>query len=431
MKEHLRGKAGEDAVSKVAEGTYLKYWCYPSPKDERGDKKEICDLLILFKETVIIVSIKNYSFKGNYERYFRSTLEKAMSQIDGAERKLFSLNRSIYFNHPSKGEFEFISEKYSVVQRLIVNLNTVPLFYPAGKPSRRDKFIHIFNWFAFLKVVEELDTIPDFVQYLVEREKAFCQKQIVMMTGQDKDWTTRTNEEFVKYTDKLEPTKKPFILFSGNELDLLAEYFFSAKKFEYPFDSNEYSGANLEYDGRWDRYMEKKEVQRKKEEDQISYFLDEFIEREVLQSNDDLRIEIATELLSLSRFERRIVGSHFASFIKKYHMITDYDMVRRYGTINGMIISFFIHGNGIDFHKAMKMMSIAVQGYSYWEGYKTKKALMIGCNAALTQFKFAYSPNVEKLSQQEEEEVIHNLTVLKWFQRIENFVYNFKEYPDD
>lgn len=60
MKSHLKGKIGEDAVTTVAEKTYLKYWCFPNPKDEYGDKKEICDLLILFKQTAIIISVKNY-----------------------------------------------------------------------------------------------------------------------------------------------------------------------------------------------------------------------------------------------------------------------------------------------------------------------------------------------------------------------------------
>ena len=67
-----KGEEGELAVNTIAFHTYLKYWCYPNPKDEKGTKKEICDLLILFKDTAIIVSIKNYSFKGDYEKYFRS-----------------------------------------------------------------------------------------------------------------------------------------------------------------------------------------------------------------------------------------------------------------------------------------------------------------------------------------------------------------------
>ena len=111
MKSHLKGEIGEDAVTEVAERTYLKYWCFPNPKDENRDKKEICDLLILFKETVVIICVKNYDFKGNYERYFRSTLDKAISQIQGAERKLFNSNHDIVFKHPTKGEHKFDPEK--------------------------------------------------------------------------------------------------------------------------------------------------------------------------------------------------------------------------------------------------------------------------------------------------------------------------------
>ena len=60
--ENLKGTYGEEAVNTLAYDTYLKYWCYPGPKDEQGSKKEICDLLILFKETLIILSVKNYEF---------------------------------------------------------------------------------------------------------------------------------------------------------------------------------------------------------------------------------------------------------------------------------------------------------------------------------------------------------------------------------
>jgi hypothetical protein len=251
-----------------------------------------------------------------------------------------------------------------------------------------------------------------------------------MATGREEDWTTETNKEFAKYATKLTPNQSPYILFSGTELDLLAAYLFNDREFGYPFNSTEYNGAVFEYDGKWDQYNEKKEVQRKKEEDRVSYFIDEFIEREVLHYSDDLRIEIATELLSLSRFERRIVGRHFYDFIDKYQNITDKYMVRRYGLMNDIVISFFMHGNGISLQQAMDLMNIAVLGYSHWEGYKTKKILMIGCNAGITQFKFAYFPNVEKLSKEEEEDIVHDLEVLGWFQNMEETVYNFKEYPD-
>lgn len=430
MNEHLKGRFGEDAVTEVAERTYLKYWCYPSPKDEQGDRKEICDLLILFKETAIIISVKNYEFKGNYERYFRSTLNKAISQIQGAERKLFAFDRDIVFNHPIKGRYVFDKKKYTKVQRLIINLSTVPLFYSGGTLTDNDNYIHVFNWFAFLKVVNELNTISDFVEYLQEREETFKEKQIVLLPGDEDDWTMDTNSEFIKYSQNLNPKEKAFILFSGSELDLLATYLFNGRKFNEHFKSKEYNGTYLQYDGKWEEYFTRKEVARKKEEDKISYFIDEFIDREILYYNDDNRIEMATELLALNRFERRILGKQFFEFIDKYKSMGDHYMARRYGNVSNLVISFFMHGNGITRDEAMKMMNIAVQGYSHWESYKSKKILMIGCNAGLTQFKFVYAKDITPISKEDEEELVYNLNLLNWFNRIEKFEIKSKEYPE-
>ncbi len=58
-----KGNIGEDFVNRIAYKSFLEYWCYPSPKDEDGDKKEICDLLILFNDSLVIISVKNYEFK--------------------------------------------------------------------------------------------------------------------------------------------------------------------------------------------------------------------------------------------------------------------------------------------------------------------------------------------------------------------------------
>src|SRR5690606_35612282 len=208
-----------------------KYWCYPDPKDELGNAKQICDLLILFKDVAIIIEVKNYEFKGNYERYFNNTLKKAISQINGAERKLFKSNNRLKFKHYLKGEINFDKSKYSRIQRLIVNLSTTPLFYPGGELTKSNSFVHIFNWFAFLKVVQELDTIPDFINYLEKREKAFKSKQLLIAHGEEKDWTLETNQEFINYYSKLNSVEKPFIIISGTELDLLADYLTYDKNF--------------------------------------------------------------------------------------------------------------------------------------------------------------------------------------------------------
>lgn len=74
---------------------------------------------------------------------------------------------------------------------------------------------------------------------------------------------------------------------------------------------------HFQIEDEWKDYTERKEVILKKKEDKISYFIDEFIKKELLYYDDENRLEIATELLSLGRFERRLLGKSFHDFIKK------------------------------------------------------------------------------------------------------------------
>jgi hypothetical protein len=430
MDNRIKGEISEEAVNRIAFNTYLKYWCYPNPIDESGTKKEICDLLILFKETVLVLSIKNYSFNGNYKRYFHSTLDKAVSQVQGAERKLFSLSNKVLIKHPENGEIEFDTDKYTNVQRIVVNLNTLPLFYPAGRLTSKKKFVHIFNWDAFLRIVLELDTIPDFIQYLRERERAFQQRDVIIMTGEEDDWDASTNQEFLKYGASLNPTEKTYILLSGNEMDILADYYFNNKKFNKHFYSNEYNGAAFELDGNWKDYLNRKEVQKKKHDDKASYFIDEFVKREVLYRNNTQNIELATELLSFSRFERRIIGKQFFEFVERYKKENGYFVARRYGVINDFVIAFLIHGHTMEDEMVTKSMEIAIEGYAYWENYKTKRIAIIAVSNELKHFKFGYLKDIEPFPREHEERLDHELKLLKWFQNIENIHFSIKEYPE-
>jgi len=425
------GIIGENAVHQVASDTYLKYWCFPNPKDNSGNKNEIIDLLILFDNIAFLFEVKNYRFKGNYERYFRNTLKKAISQIQGAEKKLFESKHNINFDHPLKGNFNFIPENYSQVHRVIVNLSTVPKFYPAGTITKNNEFIHILNWNAFLHLIRELDTIPDLNEYLVKREEVFKEKQLILLTGKETEWDSHTSLEFMKYMNKFNPTEVPYVLASGNETDLLADYYFNQKNFRELFFSSDYTAMNIKLDGNWEHYLKLNEVQNKIQADKISYFIDGFIDREILFFDSDDRIEMATEILKLNRLERRIVGTNFDRFIRKYKGMSNYSMARRYGKFNSFGLSFFMHGNGIKLDSAQKMMRIALEGFCHYDKYKCNKVLMVGINEALTQTKFAYIPNVEPYTGTELEDLLFNLKTLNWFTNMKFEQKTWKEYPEE
>jgi len=426
-----KGSEGEEAVLRIASQTYLKYWCYPEPKDEQGTGKEICDLLILFKNIAIIIEVKNYKFKGDYKRYFNKTLKKAISQISGAERKLFKSKEELVFKHYIKGDKVFKRNDYTEIQRLVVNLSTVPLFYPAGELTKSGSFVHIFNWFAFLKVVQELDTIPDFIQYLCKREETFKNKQLVIASGREESWTIDINEQFLNFSSKLNPAEKAFVVILGTELDLLADYLQHNREFSGHLTSDKYNGITVELDENWSDYISREQVQRKKVADKRSYFLDKFIRKEILYFDDDLRLEIATELLSLNRFQRRIVSQQFYSFMQKYHNQIKHDgIARRYGTIGNLTIGFFMHGQMFEIKMVMELMKIAAYGYSHFEKYESKKILIIGIDAEMMQTKFVYMDEVEEIKGEALDNLLIDLKELNWFNSVEWKEYYWKEYPE-
>lgn len=426
--EKLKGDIGEEAVNTLAFKTYLKYWCYPGPKDEKGSRKEICDLLILFRNTAIILSVKNYAFKGNYERYFRSTLDKAVAQVAGAERKLFNNNNDVYIRHADLGESIFDPSNYNFVHRIIVNHSTEPLFYPAGRLTATGKFVHIFNWDAFMGIVNELNTIPDFIGYLNERELVFKGRNVTLMNGSEDDWIEEVQKSFREYAVNNNPIGNNYALISGNELDLLADYYWNGRKFNKHFYEKDYNGFSFQLDEKWEEYLSQKEVQNKKIADRASYFVDEFVKNEVLYSHKTTNLELAVELLSLSRFERRIIGSEFLAFATKYKGVGERFIVRRYGKVNDLVIAFILYSRDMPHNVIMQIIQIAAEGYAYWNKYEDKKIAIIGFSQDMMGFRFGLM-NVEPFPKEHEDQVVADLKMLKWFTNFEVFNITHNEYP--
>lgn len=424
-----QGDIGEEAVNTLAFNTYLKYWCYPGPKDENNFNKEICDLLILFKDTMIILSVKNYAFKGNYERYFRSTLDKAVSQVAGAERRLMDSSRELHIKHADFSGIKFTPSEYKHVHRIIVNHNTAPLFYPGTRITQTGKLVHIFNWDAFLGLVKELDTIPDFIQYLAEREKILANKITTIVNGSEEDWDINAQKSFFEYNEHKLPLEANYLLISGNELDLLADYLWNDRKFNRHFYDSSYNGGSFGLDGKWAEYLSVKAVQNKKAADQASYFVDEFLKNEVLYRPDPSNIAVAVELLSLSRFQRRIVGSEFFAMLNTYKNVGQQMMVRRYGNTGDLVIAFVLYSRDMPHDMVIGLCQIAAEGYAYWNKYKEKKIVIIGFSQDGNGFRFGLM-NVEPFSPELEAQVVTDLKVLKWFTNFEVFAVNHQEYPE-
>jgi len=424
-----KGNIGEEFVNEVAFNSFIEYWCYPNPKDEYGDKKEICDLLILFDDNLIIISVKNYEFKDFYSRYFRQTIEKAKKQIYGAERKLLNSNNEIYIKHPKREIERFPKERIKNIYRLIINLGEGVRFYPFNQETKDEKFITILDKEAFQTIVRELDTIPDFLEYLKKREDLFANKTVIILPGEENDFSFDTTQQFFEYT-QYNPNEKQSILISGTEHDILAQYLKNTHTFPDYF-SKEYNGMFVQLDGSWEDFNQNKQVKLKRERDKNSYFLDELVKREVLTNINENSIELATAIMSFNRFNRRVISTNFLHFFDQYKDKKGDFLARRYADFNGVGVVFAFYPQEMLQEMVNTLLDIALDSFCIYSNYKSKSMILIATTNEFKQFKLRLMKDIIPFPKEKELQVKRDVELLGWFSNHQMFNITEKEYPDE
>ena len=231
----------EELVYKLCTKSFLSLWSYPNPQGKSG--KELCDILVVCEPDVIIFSVKEIEFKDtgrpkiDFDKWRRKAIQESSKQIYGAERWINSNSNVITQNGEIGLSFPNVSNRR--IHRIAVALGSqekVPIhFGDFGKG-----FIHVLAEKSLDVLMNELDTITDFVKYLTDKEDFF-------------------------YKGKL-------TFFSGEE-DLLAFYLSQGRTFP-----EEPSFVVLD-DNLWDGFSKMSEVVAKKERDDASYMWDYVIER--------------------------------------------------------------------------------------------------------------------------------------------------------
>lgn len=90
--------AAERYLKRLCDHSFLSLWSYPGVYRDQGrggkagDGKEVCDLLVVFEDHIIIFSDKDCQFPntGNLEvdwsRWYRKAIQQSAAQVWGAER---------------------------------------------------------------------------------------------------------------------------------------------------------------------------------------------------------------------------------------------------------------------------------------------------------------------------------------------------------
>ena len=266
---YLKGKKAENFVYELAQKSFLADWCYQNPKLPNG--KEICDLLVVYDEIAIIWQIKDLKLDKN-GKYKESEVKENIHQLSTARRRLFELNLPIELENPRRGKEKFDPKLIKEIYLISALLGEGEDYFSFAEVVD-GKVVHTFTR-EFTKIVlNELDTIKDFVEYL------------------------RQKESLISINNK--------IMLIGGERELLACYLTNERSFE----KLETAGLVIIEEGLWNELQKRPEYIAKKSEDKISYGWDDIINRAHTCGGEYEKV--AKELARPSRFERRLLSKAF------------------------------------------------------------------------------------------------------------------------
>lgn len=179
----------EKYVARLCEKTFLSLWSYPSPRG-KDTRKELCDILVVCDPDVIIFSIKEVEVKdsGNisreWARWIKRSIDESVKQIYGAEGWI---NKSSHvITKDGKIMLPFPDGLCRKIHRVAVALGRGDK-WPLYLGDFGKGFVHTFDEISLDIVMNELDTITDFVKYLSDVETFLTKGVEITLNGGEED----------------------------------------------------------------------------------------------------------------------------------------------------------------------------------------------------------------------------------------------------
>jgi hypothetical protein len=208
--------AAERLLKKLCDHSLLSMWSYSGiyrdqgRANKTGDGKEVCDLIVVFENHIIIFSDKDCEFPdtGNpdldWSRWYKRAVRKSAEQIWGAERWITSHPELLFLDRKCSIPFPIDIPDHGVakVHRIVVahsvsercirefggtgSLMIIPSVigdmhilpredggkpFTVGQIDPAKGFVHVFDDTTLGVVISTLDTISDFIGYLEKKER--------------------------------------------------------------------------------------------------------------------------------------------------------------------------------------------------------------------------------------------------------------------
>ena len=224
--------AAERYLKRLCDQSFLSLWSYSGiyrdqDVGEGRDGKEVCDLLVVFENHVLIFSDKDCTFPDSgdlrldWSRWFRRAVWKSEEQVWGAERWIRTYPHRLFVDRQCTQRFPFDLPQASdaVFHRIVVAHDVSPrcvrehggsgslmitphrtgkshydrstpeiLPFAVGDLDPAKGFVHVLDDTSLEVLLRTLDTVTDFVRYLSCKERFVRSGRLLFAAGEDELW---------------------------------------------------------------------------------------------------------------------------------------------------------------------------------------------------------------------------------------------------
>lgn len=229
LREIVKGKgvtSSEEKLIDLADSAFLGLWAYPNVYNDEGISKkktgnEMCDLLIVFDNHIIIFSDKSIIFNENksteiaWARWFKKSVVESCTQLFGAEKfikdhpdRIFldkkcsdklpvSVDKSFTFhlvavtNNISSPALKYFDKFEKGSSSTLINTYKYDAFeclqhpFCVGDLYPEKTFVHVLDETSLSLLLTELNTVTDFIAYLTEKERVIRSGLLVLSAGEE------------------------------------------------------------------------------------------------------------------------------------------------------------------------------------------------------------------------------------------------------
>jgi len=217
--------AAERYLGKLCRRSFLSMWSYPGVfRDQkaaaggRGDGKELCDLLVVFENHIIIFSDKDCRFDDAgdlqvaWARWFKKAIQNSAKQVWGAERWIRQFPNRLFLDRRCTIPFPInLPDPATVIVHRIVVAHDASRAcreklggsgslmldsslvgdshqdtpFTVGQIDPAKGYVHVFDDTTLDIVMSTLDTISDFTAYLTKKEQFLTGKRVILAAGEE------------------------------------------------------------------------------------------------------------------------------------------------------------------------------------------------------------------------------------------------------